>query len=500
MQFPSEWQHGKPRGSVKDQKNGFMAVLSPPNEKQLTKYFAISSFKSKNHAFDEAKKWVAINSNQRGLTRNQIRYIDRNTIEVKLTNDQIMITDAKFLDKVQLYPLQAKSKKLKNGTIKYYVIGQDKKKTFQFTNLICNFKVVEYINGNNLDLREVNLKEFGSIKSTKNINKKDELEENNIINNQYNYFKMDINLLPKNIWLLGKPAGTIFKRKDDNIWTVRVNDEENIQHTKTFKIENYKNENDAWKESFKWQMETSYKLNQTKNLIKIIDENTIEIKLTKDKIMKTNKIFIPLIQKIPLFIQTSGNGIMYAATSLEETKNTLFHSLITTFPMTDHINGDTLDNQLSNLRPCDYSLNNSNRHKETFNVTEVNKIFGDAVRTRIKIDGQYYEKNYVVKDQNKIDVIKNKAQKFRQLMANCEHLDEKLYHGLDKKLLQVTKAKLIKINKLLLNNINLQVKNYLPNIDLKDKTKFELHDYYTDFFLKEYDNCLNKIKQIDEIL
>ena len=50
-------------------------------------------------------------SHEFGVTRNEIRFIGKNTIEVKLTQDKTFITDAKFLNLINKYPLQARLKK-----------------------------------------------------------------------------------------------------------------------------------------------------------------------------------------------------------------------------------------------------------------------------------------------------------------------------------------------------------------------------------------------------
>lgn len=99
--YPTQWQLGKPSGSLKEQKNGYMVTFSFLNEPQTSNYFAISKYDSKETAEKVAIKHIETESNKRGLTKNQIRYIDANTIEVKLSKGQIMKTDAKFLDTLQ---------------------------------------------------------------------------------------------------------------------------------------------------------------------------------------------------------------------------------------------------------------------------------------------------------------------------------------------------------------------------------------------------------------
>ena len=76
---------------------------------------------------------------------------------------------------------------------------------------------------------------------------------------------------------LGKEAGTIFKRKNqNNIWTARVEEKDEngksiSTKTKTFNITKYGSKKQAKKEAIRWKIITSYKLNVTKNMIKIIN-------------------------------------------------------------------------------------------------------------------------------------------------------------------------------------------------------------------------------------
>lgn len=56
---------------------------------------------------------------------------------------------------------------------------------------------------------------------------------------------MDIDQLPKHIWLLGKISGTIFKRTGQNIWAITIADN-NKKHSKTFSVENYDSEKIAY--------------------------------------------------------------------------------------------------------------------------------------------------------------------------------------------------------------------------------------------------------------
>src|ERR1700744_4516952 len=98
--YPTNWQLGKARGSIKESATNYLVTMSPPGIKQIIKYFLFRDYKSKTEAYEKASEWCMQKSDEYGLTRNKIRYIDKDTIEVKLTQDQIMTTDAKFIKEV----------------------------------------------------------------------------------------------------------------------------------------------------------------------------------------------------------------------------------------------------------------------------------------------------------------------------------------------------------------------------------------------------------------
>ena len=157
-QYPTLWHSGIPRGSIHETKTGYQIRINPPNGKQLVNSFKISSYGSKKETLKNVKRYMSEQSERLGLNRNQLRYISKDIIEVKLPNGQIMKTDAKHINKVLKYPFRTNTKKNEDN-IKYYVMCQDGKKAFQFSNLICDYEQVEYINGDTLDLRLENLKE-----------------------------------------------------------------------------------------------------------------------------------------------------------------------------------------------------------------------------------------------------------------------------------------------------------------------------------------------------
>ena len=389
-------------------------------------------------------------------------------------------------------------KRRQKKKINFYVISQNKKKQNKFTDLITNYKIVEYKNDDTLDLRSCNMKEFGFVEKIIDT-------EDIIINSQYEYFNMEIQELPKNIWLLGKPKGSTFKRsEEDHIWTVTVVNEKGKQHAKTFNINNYSSDNEAHITAKKYQFETSYKLKMTSNLIMILDDNTIRVQLTKNKSMITDKIFIPVIQNLHISSGTSGNGIIYATCSLNY-KNKQFHTLITNFDMVDHINGDTLDNRLINLIYTTPSLNNSNRHATKaksgiHGVRETSTFFGKAFKASIKLDKKETAKYFSI-DYHGYDMAKNLAIEFSKKLRNCKKFEEACDITKEDDI-KLFKYKLLKIKKHMQHikcKTTYDIDNYLP-IDLDKNIKSSIFMYYLEHQMIHYQHCKNNYDQLSKIL
>jgi hypothetical protein len=502
--YPTPWQLGKPRGSIKEQPTCYLVVMSFPDLTQTNTYFRFKENNNDKQAtLQKAEEFRYAESARHGMTRNQIRYIDANTIEVILTQDCIMQTDANLLQFVEKYPLNIKTKKEKTA-IRHYVMCQDKKRVFQFTDLICNYKIVEYINGDTLDLKLENLKEFGSISNNnKNliINKNVIIDEYDI-KNQYTYSNMEINKLPKNIWLLGRPAGTIFKRNGENIYTVRVNDDDNVQHTKTFNINEYPSDEAAYKIAKQWQIEISYALGTTKNLIKILDNDIIAVQLTKNQVMKTNKIFIPLLQKILVCAGTSGNGDVYAIVSINNI-NIKFHKFITGFNMVDHINGDRLNNCLENLRNIDHYLNNKNIHyTDNTNMKDINlkTIQNNKYYVaKIKLNGVSYEKHFDVNAHGE-ESAKELAKNFREKFYAAVKFEQTITQNDEPQLINIELIKTKYIYNLAIKGIIFNKNKYLTNASLTETELKNIHDYYISHQLRYTYWLNNEDIRISEIL
>jgi translation elongation factor P/translation initiation factor 5A len=449
--YPTEWSRGKVRGELKPYPTYYRVRMSPPNAKQITTYF---KFKDNNNnkeiTLKKAEEFMYAESVRQGTIRNQIRYLDANTIEVKI-DEYVMKTDAKLLDKVELYPLNVNIIKGKSNT-RYYVMSQNKKVKTPFTNLICNYDKLQYINGDTFDLRLENLKEFGLI--TKFHEKIAAADYD--IKNQYSYFNTEIDKLPKNIWILGRPMGTTFKRHSENKWTSNVKDKNGIQHTKTFDIREYDSSDSAFIVAKNWRIDTSYKLGMTKNLIKILDNDVILVQLDEGQFTKTDKIFIPLLQEIFLCSATSGNGFIYVIASFNNI-TMKFHNLITGFKKTDHINSDKLNNCLENLRETNSYLNNKNRHYDN-----ISKLKKNHYVSSIDFNGISYDKQFSVKEYGD-EKAKELADNFRKIFYTGKKFESIINTNDDSQFMELELRKMQYIYKLAKNGIVYDYKKYCKN-------------------------------------
>lgn len=501
--YPTKWLLGKPRGSIRETKNGYSVTVSPPGEKQVNKTFSFQEYETKEMAHNEAVKYRMEMSDHYNLTRNKIRYLDKDTIEIRLTKDKTMKTDAKFLKIIQKYSLNIKTKKLKDKE-KIYVNYQVKKKAAPLTNLLFDkSNTITFKNNNSLDLRSTNIREYGVIDEKNNINSKHESEEEE--EKQYYYFNKDYDDLPINIWLLGKPVGSIFKKKNENSLTGRItNPSTRKQYSVTYTYNDDIQKKEIYEKIRKWQIISSYKLGLTKNMIRIKKNNTIDIMLTKNKFMTTNKIFISLVQKIPLFI-TENNNSTFCSTIVNN-NNRQFHNLITNYDMVYHIDKNTLNNTLDNLEITDYSLINSCKP----NGKNENKYGNIGIRKRknnrgiyyessIKIDGKRIGKYFSVDyygDKEALDMALEYAEKMRRFdKRDCDNLKS----SDDLQLFKYYSRRIKKIMGILILSLNENPHDYLP-FDINYFDKVRIHNFYLNNQLNKYFDLRKKNNIIESKL
>lgn len=167
-----KWFGGKYAGTVfqRSGQNKWTVVVKKPDSSVATKTLSFDD-KTKDKVYEEAIRIRNELSDTFGLTTNKIRIIDGDKIEVKLSKDQIMTTDYKFLHIVEKYPLYAS--KSDGESSKYYtsmMVGNIQK---QFHNFITGFKMIDHIDRNPMNNCLSNLRETTHKENNNNRSKSD---------------------------------------------------------------------------------------------------------------------------------------------------------------------------------------------------------------------------------------------------------------------------------------------------------------------------------------
>lgn len=164
-----KWIRGKYAGTV-FQRAGqlkWSVVVKKPDGSVATKTLPFTE-ETKETVYNEAIKIRNGLSDAFNLTTNKIRIIDGNKIEVKLTKDQIMTTDYKFLNIVEKYNLFAT--KSSNENSKYYACIEVGKIIKKFHKFITSWDMVDHFDRNPMNnclsnLRETTYKENNNNRS-----------------------------------------------------------------------------------------------------------------------------------------------------------------------------------------------------------------------------------------------------------------------------------------------------------------------------------------------
>jgi hypothetical protein len=408
--FNSEWVGGKVPGELIDTEDGYRIRFDGQSRsfkyKNIINSDKLIGCVDKQDCKVKAEKYLYDYYNNLGKITNKYRYVSPDVIEIQLNQNKTFITNSKFLSLIEQYRIGFKHDKRYD---RYYITYVESPKVNKLlTDLISNISKVKLSNGCDFDLREENLIESD--------NKLIGLEFVSKLNQDIINIESDLNKktnpdgLPMYQWIKGKFVGTVFQRKDQNKWTVVVKKPDSGVITKTLSFDTTTKDS-VYKEAIEIRNNLSDMYGLTTNKIKILDENKIEVKLSKDQIMITDYKFLNIVEKYNLFATKSSNeGSKYYASIEVGGVMYKYHKFITSWDMVDHIDRNPLNNCLSNLRETTHKENNNNRNKsESSGAIELGVTYSakdDAYKARIKQDGKEYCKQFSVKKYGKDEALK----------------------------------------------------------------------------------------------
>jgi hypothetical protein len=270
---PNKWLGGKYAGTIfcRSNDSAWNMVLKT-DEKNYSKYYKFTNT-NKQEKYNELNEIKMKLSDDLGLTKNKYRYIDSDTIEVKLDKEHTFITDSKFIDIVEKNALFIT--KSGNENSKAYVGMMIEKKNKSFHNFITGFNFVDHIDRNPLNNKLSNLRNSNQSENNKNrtvgpkIYDPDYLCGIRIINlHGYEYYEARI----------------------------KIN---NIQKSKLYSIKNL-GDNNALKEAIKWRLIKLKEFNSNNwhenDIITLYDLPKLDSLFYKidnlDKMVKSNKLNI----------------------------------------------------------------------------------------------------------------------------------------------------------------------------------------------------------------
>lgn len=385
----TDWQGGKYPGTIKETPDGYQIRFD--GQLRSFKYQnyinspTMIKCENKEDAFKKANEYLYDYYKEKGGISNRYRYLTPDVIEVEASKGITFIMDSKYLQKVIDNSISIKEDKRYGRNYILYLSGY--RTHTLYGSLITKYEKFTYKNDCEQDLRESNL-----------INNDNALIENNDVIEEQVILNKDG--YPMNKWILGKFAGTVYQRSGENKWSVVVKKDDGSVVTKTLPFTD-ETKDEVYKKAIEIRNALSDANVLTRNKIRIISDDVIEVKLTKNQIMKTDYKHINLVEKHSICASKSaGENSPYYAAVMLSAELKMFHGFITGYKMVDHIDRNPLNNCLINLRETDYKLNNNNRSKsEAFDTPCLGVSFSkrdNAWRARIKQDGKEVGKNFSI--------------------------------------------------------------------------------------------------------
>ena len=202
-------------------------------------------------------------------------------------------------------------------------------------------------------------------------------------------------------WEGGRPAGTVIRRKRQ--YGVNMHMGSQMVWTGFF-LRDYATEDAAYRAAVETQKYQSLAYDLTRNRWRVCFDDALaqyylEVMLTQEQTMKCCLCHM-LLQRGAWSASWGKSGFYVAATI--DGKKQSYHREVTGAYLTDHINGDTLDNRCVNLRPATQTENKRNHVVRRDNTSGYNGI-GFVERKQkytaafIRPDGKWSTKGFPVK-------------------------------------------------------------------------------------------------------
>lgn len=127
-----------------------------------------------------------------------------------------------------------------------------------------------------------------------------------------------------------------------------------------------------------WRREVSEHYGLVKNKYRVVN-GVLQVQLTQEKVMLCDVDQLPVVEQYTWCARSQGPNLWYALSHPRgpggRKKTIRFHSLITGFPLVDHINRDGLDNRRSNIHDATPKENANNRRKNSNNRSGIAGVY-----------------------------------------------------------------------------------------------------------------------------
>jgi hypothetical protein len=419
------------------------------------------------------------------------RFVDENTIEMQVGKGKVLVADAEDLQKLCSY-----ESILVNMPQVYGVEGNKRE---NLTKLLYGDRV-KFRNNNPLDIRRENI-------VPTYLYKLQEAEEASLAySGQYKYMEAyehgEYHKLPRDKWCLGKPGGcvTINKRQGACCLLIKKG---NMMYSHSLTFRDNESKKRAEKVLRREQIEQSYKMGLTRNMVRLVDDVTIEVQIGDDKIMKTDLGCLKLVHDTSIHY---AQGYAHChVDGITQGFHQLVFGKVANGKMIDHIDRDPLNNNRSNLREASRMMNNRNAGAKS-NSMGVSKM-GDNYIAKLNDSGRVKSRCFSIAKYGR-GIARQLAMIYRIKLLLLSGSQKGLGHMLKKWRLaeDVTSDESMKEVSRLSTEIALVIKETLVDIGpYKDSLKIsptdgDLHIKYIQQQLTYMDDCHERITNIKQRL